>query len=43
MDRLHVTRSYMTAGPAHKCMAKPSEAVAPLASLPDPLLKLPLF
>ncbi|WP_157439969.1 chymotrypsin family serine protease [Terracidiphilus gabretensis] len=43
MDRLHVTRSYMTAGPAHKCMAKPSEAVAPLPSLPDPLLKLPLF
>jgi hypothetical protein len=26
MDRLHVTRSYATAGPARKCMARPSSA-----------------
>lgn len=36
MDRLHVTRSYATAGPAQKCMAKPGA---------DPEIKLttPLF
>ncbi len=39
MDRLHVTRSYMTAGPAQKCMAKPGDAASPLV----PQLKAPLF
>jgi hypothetical protein len=39
MDRLHVTRLYMTAGPAHKCIAKPGGT----SSLPEPRLKLPLF
>ena len=39
MDRLHVTRSYMTAGPAKKCMAKPI-AVTPQF---EPRATLPLF
>jgi hypothetical protein len=39
MDRLHVTRSYMTAGPARKCMAKPGDETMPL----DPRIKIPLF
>jgi hypothetical protein len=39
MDRLHVTRSYMTAGPAQKCMAKPI-AVTPQF---EPRATLPLF
>ena len=39
MDRLHVTRSYMTAGPAHKCVAKPMDAAPQF----EPRIKLPLF
>jgi hypothetical protein len=39
MDRLHVTRSYMTAGPAQKCMAKPIVATPQF----EPRATLPLF